>query len=174
MPTFYYLTCLYYTGLWISVLHIGLLLATRGVQLIAKVIIIHLLIHLPYFIFHTWSPSHPMHLLVRSLTGVLQSIGYTRIWGTFWWDHSQVFCLVWKIIASETPSGEITHRCSAKFKVISHLRHLLVRSLTGVLLVSSHPRHLLVRSLTGVLLSLRLFPIWGTFWWDHSQVFCLV
>ena len=79
MPTFHYLTCLYYTGLWISALHIGLLSATRGVQLTTKVIIIHLHIQLPYFIFHTWSPLHPMHFSVRSLTGVLLSIGYTRI-----------------------------------------------------------------------------------------------
>ena len=154
MPTFHYLTWLYYTGLWISALHVGLLSATRGVQLTAKVIIIHLHIHVPYFIFHTWSPSHPMHFLVRSLTGVLLSIGYTRIWGTFWWDHTQVFCLVWNIIASETPSGEITHRCYAKFKVLSHLRHLLVRSLTGVML------------------SYKYHHIPCTFWWDHSQVFC--
>ena len=154
MPTFHYLTCLHYTGLCISTLNIGLLTATRGVQLTAKVIIIHLHIHLLYFIFHTWSPSHPMHFLTRSLTSVLLSIGYTRIWGTFWWDHSQVFCLLCNIIASEAPSGEITHRCSAKWQV------------------SSHPVHLLVRSLTGVPLSLRYHHIRGTFWWDHLQVFC--
>ena len=41
--------------------------------------------------------------------------------------------------------------------VLSYHLHLLVRSLTGVLMspefVLSHPMHLLVRSLTGVLLS---------------------
>ena len=48
---------------------------------------------------------------MRSLTGVLLSLWYYR---------------------TQVPSGEITHRCSAKFKVSSHPTHLLVRSLTGV------------------------------------------
>ena len=65
---------------------------------------------------------------MKSLTSVLLSMKYKCI------------------IASEAPSGEITHRCSAKFKVLSHLRHLLVRSLTGVLL------------------SLRYYRIKCTFW----------
>ena len=44
------------------------------------------------------------------------------------------------IITSKAPSGEITHRCSANFKVLSHIRHLLVRSLTGVLLILRYYR----------------------------------
>ena len=72
--------------------------------------------------------------------------------------------------------GKITHWCSAKYRVYSHLRHILMRSLARFCLVGniiasetlsgesthrcsvkfkvlSHLRHLLVRSLTGVLLS---------------------
>ena len=37
-------------------------------------------------------------------------------------------------VPPSAPSGEITHRCSAKFKVLLHIRHLLLRSFTGVLL----------------------------------------
>ena len=74
---------------------------------------------------HTFSAkfkvsSHPMHLLLRSLTGVLLSLRYHHIQGTFWCDHSQVFCLVSGTIACKTPSGEIIHRCFAKFKALSH------------------------------------------------------
>ena len=38
------------------------------------------------------------------------------------------------ILASKAHSDEITHKCSAWYEILSHLRHLLVRLLTGGLL----------------------------------------
>ena len=103
---------------------------------------------------------------MRSLTGVLLSLRYHHIRGTLLVRSLTIVLLRIMYYRTQAPSGEITHRCSAKFKISSHPRHLLVEithRCSAKFKISSHPRHLLLRSLTGVLLSLRYHHIRGTF-----------
>ena len=87
-------------------------------------------LHIPEFVL-----SYHLHLLVRSLTGVLMSPEFVLSYHL----HLLVRSLAGVLLSPEF--------------VLSHSKHLLVRSLTGVLLspefVLSHSKHLLVRSLTG-------------------------